>query len=219
LTSELQKRLDLEKAARESSPTPTRSLANVDLFHSLSVTHVLDLFAAGFADQGYTLDKLEEIHGRAVEKQRQEQTAQFIASRAAADEAEKQRIESNRELFQTVFPFLRAAPRDQERRFTVQADGSFVATDSGVCECGHDYKINLLLSIDALLNSESKGLWFRRRHVCRVTRTDGSVDERTKMEPAVGVWLDQGAMTSAAVGKVRWSSGPPESFMLERPVL
>ena len=218
MSADLQKRLDRTKAA-EAEAEDTRPLPNVDLFHSLSIAHIVDLFAAGFADQGYTLDKLEGILAGRRAEQRARETQERVATAKAQEQAEKLRIESNTKVFETVFPYLRAAPRDQERRFTVQADGSLVAIGDGVCTCGFNYRVNLLLCIDQLMARESKGLWFRRRHVCRVTRTDGSVDERTKMEPAVGVWLDTGAMTSAAVGRVRWSTGPPEAFMAERPVL
>lgn len=218
MTSELQARINREKAAK-ADDSPARPTPPVDYAKSLPLEYRMDLVLGGLAELGMGPDKLEEIRARRQAERQARETQERVATAKAQDEAEKERLKSNRATFQKIRPYLRVAPRDFETRFKVTEDGFLVATDSGVCDCGYDYKINLVGCIDALMNGESRGLWFRRRHTCTIKKTDGTTDTRTKIEPAIGVYLDETAMSSALVGKTRWSSQPPESFRIERPVL
>ena len=219
MSSELQKRLDLEKQARESE-VPFKPTPPIDFTSTLPVDYQMRLVWVVLAHKlGVTIAEAEEIYGRQRAAQQRRETDERIAATKAEAENEKLRLESNKKVLEKVLPYLRIAPLDFERRFKIDDDGSVHAVGDGVCTCGYDYRINLVFVVDALMASENKGLWFRRRHLCRTRRTDGSTDERTKAEPAFGIFLDQSAMTTAAIGRTRWSSGPPEQFKIERPVI
>jgi hypothetical protein len=213
------KRLDTEKKleARESSVRIGRT---PDLFHTLSETHKWDLFRALVRKVGLSEVDLEKF---LAEDRRLEQKRLTVERAAAADAArlaEKQRLESNRVLFEKVRPYLRIMPRDWEKQYEILESGILHATKDGRCRCGYDYPVDLINCLDVIWASEGKFGWFSKAHHCRSDPKEPYTGV-TRMGGSFGIYIDVSAMASAAIDPkhVRWSEGAPAEANRARPLI
>jgi len=213
------KRLDTEKKleARESSVRIGRT---PDLFHTLSETHKWDLFRALVRKVGLSEVDLEKFLAEDTRLEQKRLTVERAAAADAARLAEKQRLESNRLLFEKVRPYLRIMPRDWEKQYEILDTGILHATKDGCCRCGFDYAVDLINCIDVIWASEGKFGWFSKAHHCRPNPKEPNVGV-TRVGGSFGVYIDVAALASAALNpkNIQWSPGPPPEANVQRPII
>jgi len=218
MSSELQRKLVDEKKAR-ALDEPVKPLRTPDAFGSLSISYKLDLLFAWLTTQGVTLAKLEELFQQQKAERARLETSERTVAEKGKQEAEKQRRASNLVLFEKVRPFLRIMPKDWERDFEVTKDGVLRATKDRKCECGYDYAVDLIHSIDVIWNSDGKFGWFTMAHTCRQDPKNPHTG-RTKIGGSFGIFVDMSALASASLGgKPQWSTGLPAGAAAARPVI
>ena len=214
------KRLDTEKKleARESSVRIGRT---PDLFHTLSETHKWDLFRALVRKVGLSEVDLEKFLAEDTRLEQKRLTVERAAAADAARLAEKQRLESNRLLFEKVRPYLRIMPADWQNDFEVTASGILRAcTKRRKCRCSFDFAVDLINCIDVIWASDGKFGWFKMDHRCFAIPGEEHVG-RMKIGGSFGVWIDVAAMASAALNpkNIQWSPGPPPEANAARPLI
>lgn len=214
------KRLDAEKKleVREASVRIGRT---PDLFDGLSEHHKWQLFRALVRKVGVSEVELENL--LLVDKRAEEQrlTAEHVEAGKAREVAEKQRLESNRLLFEKVRPYMRVMPADWEKDFEITSDGVLRAcTERRKCRCKYDFAVDLIHSIDAIWNSDGKFGWFSMNHRCFAIPGEEHVG-RMKIGGSFGVYIDVAAMASAALNpkNIQWSPGPPPGANAGRPLI
>ena len=214
------KRLDTEKKleAREAS---VRIGGTPDLFSQFSDTHKWNLFRALVRKIGLSEADLEKLlsDDRSAEEKRL--TAEHVEADKARQLAERQRLESNRLLFEKVRPYMRVMPADWEKDFEITSDGVLRAcTERRKCRCKYDFAVDLIHSIDAIWNSDGKFGWFSMNHRCFAIPGEEHVG-RMKIGGSFGVWIDVAAMASAALNpkNIQWSPGPPPEANVQRPII
>ena len=231
----LRKRLDQErKLKQDAESTAVRALQPIpNAWESLSVDYRQSRLESGerkmfrLIGQGVkplptlTPEFCEEAYAEEKRAWNQVEAAQRALDNEAKREAEKQRLESNRLLFEKVRPYLRIMPADWQNDFEITASGILRAcTERRKCRCKYNFAVDLVHSIDAIWNSDGKFGWFSMNHRCFAIPGEEHTG-RMKIGGSFGVYIDLVAMASAAIDPkhVRWSSGPSPEANRARPLI